>query len=142
MEAGQDPITTTAFRCAFGCLALLCWATIGPTQGGSISRCPIPPSADVVCELSRPLPVGRDAPLTKKNANRRFFKGVARGLRLSTAGFKVPLKRSFPQRGFGVGHLHDEATYRVLIASRRNNHWRQDSTVSAPCSAFHAFRTA
>lgn len=28
VEAGQDPITTTAFRCAFGCLALLCWGTI------------------------------------------------------------------------------------------------------------------
>lgn len=28
MEAGQDPITTVAFRCAFGCLALLCWGAV------------------------------------------------------------------------------------------------------------------
>ena len=28
MQAGQDPITTVAFRCVFGCLALLCWGAL------------------------------------------------------------------------------------------------------------------
>lgn len=28
IESRQDPMTTVAFRCMFGCLALLCWATM------------------------------------------------------------------------------------------------------------------
>lgn len=69
----------------------------------------------IVLGLPKP---GRDG--NKKTANRRFFKGEARGLRLPATGFDLSLERSFPQRGFGVGHIHDKATYRVLIASRRN----------------------
>lgn len=28
IESGQNPMTTVAFRCVFGCLALLCWAVM------------------------------------------------------------------------------------------------------------------
>lgn len=28
VEAGQDPVTTIAFRCVFGCLALTCWGAM------------------------------------------------------------------------------------------------------------------
>lgn len=47
---------------------------------------------------------------THKNRLEGGFQVLTRGLRLSTTGFRLPLKRSFPQRGFGAGHVPHEAT--------------------------------